>query len=668
LKLINIKIFGIALITLLFLVAMPNRGIASEIDYNELYSSPIGNGMYEVGKIKITGNKYLDNDDIMSILVSRETNRSPLHKIFNFYYEQIQINPYSDIVMPTNLPPSLKKFINKWDDELPFFSYPYVISDSMNLVEYYNQHGYHEVQVDYEFYPDESEKINILEFKIIENTPYTIKAIKYYGLDSVDSDTKGKIRNVQKIRPGRFFSEAAVTNEIRNTLRELLNNGYYYAYYEVPDLTVDLDNKEDSITVKFKTGKRQRIGDISFVDSLNNQTPVTKDMKQKQMEIHKGEWFNRKYLEKSRDNLYNLGTFEVVYIDTTSSFHPQTDTSISLMILTSYRKQEDWGAGFFFNQSTITGNLNAGIDAYYLNRNIGGIAQSFSPYAKIEFQNLNDFSNLTRDIVGQIGIQFAQPLLFTADKARVGLTANPKFSYENIFEDLRSLSWSLPIKFPTQLPEWTYFQYFSFDFLVERQMPIEFGDFYDKAINDTNNTEEDIVRIKKGYRSYKTLNDFDKPFIVPSALIAGFSLIGDKRDHPFLPTSGYFSNFTYDGWVGAGIAKFYRGQFTYYNFQKITGNAVLAIKAKAGGMFWVDRDNSYVPSDKQFFSGGANSVRGWASRRLRYENQNQPIDTSQSMNFLQDYVGSAVMIEGTLELRIRVPRQKKYEPKHQRIY
>jgi outer membrane protein assembly factor BamA len=659
LKPTKIKIIRFAFITLFILCAIGSarNADATSIEYNDLNPSKIGNGYYEIDEIKISGNKFLSNEEIFSILMSHETSRSPLHDIFNFYFDQILINPYSDVILPTQLPPSLKKFIDKWDEELPFFNLNLVIDDSVNLESYYNQNGFRLCKVDFRFYGDSASKSNILEFIIDENERSILSAFNYMGLDSLDKGTRDRITSLQKIRTERYYSEQSALNEINSVLRELSNSGYYYSRYKDLKVTINTETKKDSISVKFTPGKRQRIASIKFVDSLNGQNLVVDDLKRKQMEMKAGDWYNRRNLERSRDNLYSLGTFEVVYIDTTSHFEQMTDTTLSMVILTSYRKQQDWDFGLFVNRSTTSGYINTGIAGNYLHRNLGGAAQSVNPYAKVELQNINDLANVLNNILYEGGIKFAQPHIFDIDAARFGLSVNPKVSLEKLYQEMEVLTFSLPTKLPIKFPEFTFFQYASIDVLMEYQKPLNYDSVYANFMGSAS-SPDDSAFVENSLKYYETLHNNTK---VPSALIVGGSLIGDKRDFPFNPTKGYFINFTIDSWVGIGIAKYHRFQGTYYNFQKLSGTTVLAIKGKIGGFFYKDEGDYYIPSEKQFFAGGANSVRGWASRRLRYPNPKT--DTSLSANsqsnaYLLDYIGSALLIEGTAEIRWRMPKQR----------
>jgi outer membrane protein assembly factor BamA len=75
---------------------------------------------------------------------------------------------------------------------------------------------------------------------------------------------------------------------------------------------------------------------------------------------------------------------------------------------------------------------------------------------------------------------------------------------------------------------------------------------------------------------------------------------------------------------------------------------VLGIKGKFGHTLVLNEENSFVPQDKQFFAGGANSVRAWKARDLRYSNY---IPEGTIANFSKNYIGSKTLIEGSIEWR-----------------
>jgi outer membrane protein assembly factor BamA len=100
----------------------------------------------------------------------------------------------------------------------------------------------------------------------------------------------------------------------------------------------------------------------------------------------------------------------------------------------------------------------------------------------------------------------------------------------------------------------------------------------------------------------------------------------------------------------------------YLYFKSISPFSILAFKIKAGYIFWWNQYESYVPPDKQFFAGGANSVRGWSSRRLRYYHPEQfDFDfggSETSQDYALDYVGNSTIVEGSFEYRFRFSQSK----------
>jgi outer membrane protein assembly factor BamA len=246
----------------------------------------------------------------------------------------------------------------------------------------------------------------------------------------------------------------------------------------------------------------------------------------------------------------------------------------------------------------------------------------------------------------------------------VGLSAQAMHSISILNKYLELSNTSLQIKFPTQLPSWTYFNFMSFEFLVEWQVPTNFNDSYSKALAEAK-TDSARQTVKENFRIYQPLNNHDSlsSWFQPTAVIFTYSASGDTRDDLFNPTKGYFTNITLDSWLGpwlafGSIAKYSRFQFIYELFTPINKSTVFALKARAGYIYW-DTSNSYVPLERQFFAGGANSNRGWESRMLRYLTQRIINESSVSnLYFAKNFIGSRVILEGTFELRWKLGKPR----------
>lgn len=443
-----------------------------------------------------------------------------------------------------------------------------------------------------------------------------------------------------------------------------MNNGYYYSKHDLPFISIDTTAKTDSVTVIFNPGKRQRIGHITYLDSTKGQRIIAGDMKRKQVVFEENDWYSLKKLKQSENNLTTLGTFELVIIDTTSEFYPQNDSTLNFKVLMVYRNQIEWDAGMFLNQTPLYNYVNFGFSGSILHRNLFNAAQSANLFVNA---SINDVSKVFSDIKnleseGQVGFQFSQPLLWMIDNSRISLASSFTFS-ARVIDKFRLHTWSFPIKFPVKLPNVTYFNQLVFDLSFERQEPINLPNIFNN-IDELNTTQyENLIRSTVLYTDlYNYLNE-PKTNILTSNLI-GITLIGDNKNHPFSPTNGSYTYISIDGWnlflahpTISGLSRYFRFQFARSDFFSSNKLAVHAFKIKFGGIYLLDIENTYVPIERQFFAGGANSVRGWQSRKLHYTKLlPTPGDTVYSVddyNLLSNIIGSGGLLEFSYEFRYR---------------
>lgn len=366
------------------------------------------------------------------------------------------------------------------------------------------------------------------------------------------------------------------------------------------------------------------------------------------------------------------------------SHHEKSVNGINHLEMISYlqyRKQQNYGVALFMNQTSWNTRTNVGVEAYYTHTNAFNAAQVLNPYIRLSILDINNFlskfssldlksffsnnSPIEREL--SIGINFSQPLLFTLDNSRVGFSFQPNYSQKSYNKYLKLETYSIPFRFPVRLPDVAYFQNLSIELVPEYQRPINFSDL-DSLKNQTTSPDEKIA-IEETISLYRNLDSYvnnSKPAITSNTI--GFTLFGDTRDNPFSPTKGNFTSMGLDLINPMflafdkikGIAEYLRFQMMYLGFWVIDHQSTLAVKGKVGHIYWWDKSKSYVPTDRQFFAGGANSVRGWPSRRLRYVNHpDQIANVSSTLStFAQDYIGNSTLIEGTIEWRFRFNRPR----------
>lgn len=646
------------IVLFIFIIILPLRLLCVGEKGKFLIPSKAGDYLYEINRIDFVGNKSFTDEELESLINSRTTKRNTVHKIVDFYYSEFSkikdVNKY----LPPGAMATMRKVLKRWSPEIQYYEEAKVEADLEILREFYNQNGFHNCQISFNFKGDYGLNINILTFYVEEGERYKIQVIQYQGLDGIVEDVKKEIKRNQKIRRGDYFVEEQILNEISSIQQILLNNGYFYSYYLQPTVEIDTLYKVDSITVRFFPGERQKISSIVFVDSTFGQKVVTNKMKNNQLAFQVGDWYNRQKVEVSRQNLQGLGTFEFVSIDTSSSIGQITDSSLPFKVYTRYRKQQEWGFGFYYNRTTYDNFDNVGIEFSYLNRNIGGIAQSLNLFSRIEWQNISRY--FSPEFEWQLGLSFAQPYLWRVGNSVVGLSSQLLHLESRINTYLQMSTSSFMVKLPVRLPRWTYFNGMSFDIFVDWQRPVNFLESKKKALDEAK-TDSSKAVVEQTFKIYNSLYEFSKEshWYEPSALIFGINLIGDTRDELFSPTKGYFTNLSTDFWGGFGISKYLRLQYSYSFFTSLNKYTVFALKARTGYIYWFDVDNSYIPVEKQFFAGGANSVRGWRSRHLRYfTDRILFVKENTNLSFAEDFIGSRAILEGSFEVRWRFGRPR----------
>ena len=578
-----------------------------------------------------------------------------------YYYKQTTINRASPPLFKQTLGSAVRGMWN----EIRYYDRLKAEEDVRRIQMLYYQHGYHNATATFKFKPNKDFTGNILLFEITERERYKISNINFLGLDGIPPDVREKIEKVRKVKIESGFNEVRLATEVDNIRRVLLDNGYYFANYSTPIITVDTLSNSDSITVKFSTGIRQKVREIIFVDSTKGQRLVVYNLKYNQMDLRPGDWYSKRSEEISYNNLLTLGTFDMVVIDTVQTKGRPSDSTLTFRVFSQYRKQQDYSLALFSNKTIYNSAVNIGVEYSYTHRNIFHAAQMINPFIRLVVEDVNLFLSNSKklELEYQMGLNYSQVLAWTWDVAKIGFSTQILLSYRTVFNTLKILSFSLPVKFPIRLPSWTYFNQMSVDFFFERQQPYNLWNVLED-MNKKAKTHDDSSRVFETLTIFSNLDSFiivNKPLL--TANILGCSFIGDTRNNPFSPSNGGYSSLTIDGinpifyafdrntGFISGAARYAKIQLTNLWFWSLEQKLVMALKQREGYIYWWDKSKSYVPFERQFFAGGANSIRGWQSRQLRYTKPGGSTAKGAAEEFAKDFVGNAGLIEGSLEFR-----------------
>ena len=247
---------------------------------------------------------------------------------------------------------------------------------------------------------------------------------------------------------------------------------------------------------------------------------------------------------------------------------------------------------------------------------------------------------------------------------RIGLETNIFYSLRLLIDPFRLESFGVGARLPVNLHSYTYFNGFDFNLSLERQIPLNFIGALDSALSQAT-LSEDSAYVLSTFNQFLVLDDYlhtSNAFF--TGIFAGVNLRGEHRDNPVNPTRGTFASISTE--IGWGAGKFVRLQFFNTLVTPINPTLVLASKIKVGHIQLLDfkrgsptDTNTYVPLERQFFSGGAASIRSYPSRLLHDPHSGYiPTDDPNDQQILSNVVGSGSLLELGFEARFGFTRPR----------
>ena len=633
-----------------YLLCMTQSNYAQDIDGKGLFTTKFIPYGYEINRIEFVGNDEYEDPELINKVKSRPTNIGILHSLMLMYYSEGEKNHHTPkLVMKT-----LEKNIKWFENERRVFDEKVVLEDLKSLESFYKNNGYHLSQISYNLYPDSTTNENVLAFYIEEGVQYKISSVKYLGLDSIDKEVINNIKSVIYDHEGEYYSEETIEMEYNRVTSTLENSGFLYIKSSKPVIYINDETKTDSVVIEYDLGKRKKIGNIEIVDIRNDQPVVSLNMKKMQLVFKEGDYYRKTDEIQSRINLLSLGVFEnasISYIsDSTTS-----DSIVNVKVSLVYNNQQDWELSPFVNRTVFNETTNAGVEVGYGHKNVFGAAQKFRLYGKVFARDISrfigsgssstEYDNLL-EYEYQAGIRFDQPYVFSLWNWNVGAGTNPQYSVRNILNNFTLNTFSWPFTFHLRLPYYTIINSIYFDINFESEKP--------SGLENILNQDTLTSNIAQALIIYSSLQDYDK-FITLATV--NLRAIGDKRDNPINPTKGYYLNTSFEFPIADVLSNYVRTQLKAYTYFSLSDQLTTALKLNVGHMFVNFNSEFYVPLDRQFFAGGANSVRGWESRKLRYNPTEDPtLKGSELFGFLENFVGSTSIFETSLELRYKFKR------------
>jgi outer membrane protein assembly factor BamA len=643
-------------------------GVLSIASADSQTPSHTGDSVYvhkldELDAIEFEGLEETTSEQLIGVIQSRESEVSITRRLALFYWENFKRNPATPYIIMQTLTDVQKELL----DELRYFNEQLVRDDSVSLLVYLSQIGYHNAKVDWRAGYDYSRHEFVLTFIVDEGPRAVIDTVIYVGLDSIDASVLQLIAADTVVRKGLPFSEEAFEARCLRILTTLQNNGYYRAAYKTPLVFMSADGLRDSILVEFRVGPRARIRSIIMEENDNGYPSVHESTRRRVLEFNEGEWFSRRKLNQSRFNLMELGVFDIVSIDTMEieADKGTHDSLIDIKVFSKNSKNYDAGANLTLFQTAVDNylNLGAGVTGQLLN--VFGGAQMASLTLQYILQDISRiFQGQNLESEALASAVFAWPNIARFDGVRVGLNTNTYYSLRILVDPFRLESFGVNTRLKFDLHSFTYFNGFDVTAGIERQIPQNYVDALDSALSNAK-SPSDTAYVLSTFNQFLVLDQYlhtTGNFF--TGYFLGLNLRGEHRDNRINPSSGTFA--AVSGEFGYGAAKFLKGQIFHTSAHRISPSLILATKVKAGHIHLLDFQrgsdidtNTYVPLERQFFAGGAASIRSYASRLLHDPNSGviRTSDPNQD-RILANVVGSGSLLELGLEFRFRLGRPR----------
>ncbi|MFC2125514.1 BamA/TamA family outer membrane protein [Bacteroidota bacterium] len=565
----------------------------------------------------------------------------------------------------------------RWGEPISVYDSSLRDETIIQLSTYMKTKGFFESKVESRY--SEENKLIFINYDITEGEPHILDSIIYNSNDPVIDSLIHTHHNEKLLNIGDNYDQDNLVKERERIETLLQDNGFYAFSRQYIKYFVDTSGGQHRVQIEMLinkpvsgyTHKKFMVDSVIFTTDAGLNPPNTKrfystfngitykylediysrKILDRRVFIYPGQLYSRNHTIETQRQLANLDNFKfinIVYDSSESHFI----ANIFASPLKKYQTTNEVGLtvtegfpGPYYNLTLKTRNIFGGLENFEISGQIGyeGIASASDNKIYESWQ-----SGASMNLIFP---QFVLPLS-TERRNKLG-PKNPKtrlttgFNYTNRREYTRSSINTALI--------------YSWQRRLERLHNLTLGNI--RFINSDIKTQEfqdeldDLER--QGNNLYRT---FDPSFVTAStySIIFNFNEYGsfESRNASFLRLMGESGgtilnlfNLDYLKSEGLEMFKYLKGGIDYRKYSTITSRSKLALRLNAG----VARSyaaNKILPYEEYFFSGGSNSIRAWAPRRL---GPGSFFPTDSIGNYNNDFEQPGeILIEANIELRTKL--------------
>lgn len=459
--------------------------------------------------------------------------------------------------------------------------------------------------------------------------PYRISSFRYDIPDSAVAQVLAPVFGTGDQQVGEVFTVSSLDN-LRKRIATVLNDsGFYRFHKDFVTYTADslqgtqgvnlvcriLPYRENS-SAPPKPHPRYRVRSIHYRSGDGYDLPLRRSVLAENTVVKAGEWFSASDLQRTYNNFARLGAVRYTNITFREDTLHNLDTDIRL----SMRKPNT--IAFQPEGTNTAGDFGAAATLTYQNRNLFRGSELLSIELRGAFEAIKGLEGYERGDYEEYGVEarFQMPRLMTpflSRKGRRGSTASTELSVAWNLQNRpefhrRVFSAGLKYRWPTRDGRVQYkLDVLDLSYVYMPWISATFKHDYLDSVSNRNAilryNYEDLFIMKAGFGL--TYNAGDR-VIRASVETAGNLLSGFSQIFRFKQNSHgqrQFFNIAY-----AQYAKF---DFEYTRLLRFSSHNTLALHGLLG-VAWPYGNSTVLPFEKRYFSGGANSVRGWSVREL----------------------------------------------------
>ena len=500
-------------------------------------------------------------------------------------------------------------------------------TDIINLITFYKNNGYRDVQILSKKVDFNSDGISITIF-IDEGK------INYYKKFEFEGNYKfsnAELLETLSLGVNQIYSEEKLQVAMYNLNAKYMNQGHYFIKIDTDIIPIE----DDKLIVNFYINESDKTKIRKVIISGNDKTydnVIRRDIK-----IYPGDDFSMKKLEESYRDVFMLDYFENV--------NPQIlsigDTKDLVDIEFNVIEKETGRANFSMGYNEVHGLTGGGGFDF---SNFRGKGQMMSVSYNRGLQNQNQFgstnssysNNNNNSDFESFSFSFREPRIYNTDNS-IGFS----FSHSEQGKGSSNL--------------------LKYDIVSDRGS-ILFGRKFQWPDNYFRGSWTLSVRNTKYIGDLTTLlEDFDESIVFEDsndtghASKTGISLTQmvtrDSRNHPQFPTTG--SKFlwlsTFSGGLFGGEENYHKQVFNFDWYSELESNLALYQNFKFGALVELD-DNQFIPYSARFILGGSGLPYGEMLRGY----PDNGIGPKINSGYYYSYDGGKVLVKYSTELRYKL--------------